>query len=359
MGLMKEDFWKKSCVIYYILDRITGKGYVGQTRQKLRRRMKSHKSGSALYIDCAIKKYGWEKFSVFVLEECATPEELNEREKYWIEILNTLYPNGYNRSAGGGNYIGSGRPVRCIDTGEIFESASEAERALGISAKNICRVCLKQHIRAGGLKFEYVDAPLTEEEKSRERKKPHIKPVRCLEYPDMIFESVTAAGEYFGINMRLISKACSGELIATNGLRFEFIDEKERAAAKILRENKARKKRAVRCLETGDIFESAGEAAKYFNTSRKSINTVCRGKQLTTAGHRFEFVDSPLSEDVKNRQSNQGSPRMVRCIETNQIFRSITEAADFLKMSNANIIAVCNGRTKTAGGYHWRFVSED
>ena len=90
-------------VIYKITCLITGKPYVGQTRQKLNRRISQHKCDSkkAKYgIDAAIKKYGWENFSVEVLETCPV-EMLNEREKFFIAKLNTQVPNGYNLTDGG------------------------------------------------------------------------------------------------------------------------------------------------------------------------------------------------------------------------------------------------------------------
>lgn len=88
-------------VIYKITCLITGKPYVGQTRQKLNRRIYGHKSNKGKSaIDVAIRKYGWENFSVEVLETCPV-EKLNEREIFWIRELNSKAPNGYNLTDGG------------------------------------------------------------------------------------------------------------------------------------------------------------------------------------------------------------------------------------------------------------------
>ena len=95
-------------VIYKITCLINGKLYVGQTRQKLSKRIAKHKYYSKQGrpgIDAAIAKYGWENFSVEVIESCPV-EQLNERELFWIAALNTKASNGYNLTDGGDGCTG-------------------------------------------------------------------------------------------------------------------------------------------------------------------------------------------------------------------------------------------------------------
>jgi len=90
-------------IIYKITNTVDGKIYVGQTRQKLKRRIGQHKVKSKKAtggIDAAIAKYGWENFTVEVLEECPV-ELLNEREIFFIAELNAKGSNGYNLTDGG------------------------------------------------------------------------------------------------------------------------------------------------------------------------------------------------------------------------------------------------------------------
>lgn len=50
------------------------------------------------------------------------------------------------------------RPVRCVETGVIYESTAEATRALGIHNYAIRRVCYGERKTAGGFHWEYVSA---------------------------------------------------------------------------------------------------------------------------------------------------------------------------------------------------------
>ena len=93
----------KMGVIYKITCTLNGKSYVGQTRQKLGRRITEHKRDSNRDrpgIDHAIHVHGWKNFTVEVLETCPV-EKMDERERHFIKLLGTKAPNGYNLTDGG------------------------------------------------------------------------------------------------------------------------------------------------------------------------------------------------------------------------------------------------------------------
>ena len=90
-------------VIYKITNTLNGKFYVGKTKQKLSRRITQHKYDSkkgSLGLGAAIRKYGWENFTVEVIETCPI-DKLNEREIFFIAELDCKSPNGYNLTDGG------------------------------------------------------------------------------------------------------------------------------------------------------------------------------------------------------------------------------------------------------------------
>lgn len=51
--------------------------------------------------------------------------------------------------------------------------------------------------------------------------------------------------------------------------------------------------------------------------------------------------------------------RAVYCIELGRKFKSQTEAANELGISQGNISSCCNGKLETAGGYHWRKIEKE
>lgn len=83
-------------IIYKIVNIVNNKIYIGKSKYNL-----VDYYGSGLQIVAAIKKYGKENFEKHILEECCE-EIVNEREIYWIDILNSTNSNiGYNISKGG------------------------------------------------------------------------------------------------------------------------------------------------------------------------------------------------------------------------------------------------------------------
>ena len=92
--------------IYKLTNKLNGMGYVGMTKN-FKRRMKEHRryrprssSYRGCRVDEIINQYGWENFTVEVIEVCDA-EIAEEREKHWIKELNTLEPHGYNYTTGG------------------------------------------------------------------------------------------------------------------------------------------------------------------------------------------------------------------------------------------------------------------
>lgn len=160
--------------IYCHRNKINNKSYIGQTCQKLERRFREGEG----YIHCsyfyhAIQKYGWNNFEHFILFDNLTLEEANFLEKKLIMLFDTTNPNkGYNLDSGGANKIHfeetkqkisdslkgrfakeknpmfgkispNAKKVLCIETNEVFNSATEAGRKYNIDNSSISKVCRK------------------------------------------------------------------------------------------------------------------------------------------------------------------------------------------------------------------------
>ena len=175
-------------VIYKFENKINGKVYIGQTVQKLSKRISSHKypgGNKNLPIDAAIKKYGIENFSITTIDHANSVDELNEKEKFWIKHYDCISPKGYNLEEGGrnsrkpksqkikvaiankGRFLGEKSPRskrvykfsldgRLLD---IYGSAREAARENGISSSQIASSCRGEHYLCKGYIWSYSEEP--------------------------------------------------------------------------------------------------------------------------------------------------------------------------------------------------------
>jgi len=103
---IKEDEIKEvmgSTGIIYKLTCPEGKSYIGRTIQSFKKRMDGHVYGKGYCreIKEAINKYGFNRFEKEIIWE-GRKDVLPEKEVHFIKHFNTMYPNGYNLSTGGG-----------------------------------------------------------------------------------------------------------------------------------------------------------------------------------------------------------------------------------------------------------------
>lgn len=129
----------------------------------------------------------------------------------------------------------------------------------------------------------------------------------------------------------------------------------------------------VRCIQTGEIFGSIGEAARWCDSTK--VGECCRGNRQHAGTHpqtgeklSWEFIlDDEIN--VENNiiechqlQNNEykhlaySSGKKVLCIETNEIFLCEADACNAYGASRGTIGRACNGKRKTALGKHWKWI---
>lgn len=353
---------KKSMVIYLLTDTTNGKQYVGKTTGKLGKRIRQHRRTKHTYVDRMIGAHGWENCTVEILDECATPAELNEREIYRIATLGTRAPNGYNLTEGGEGSSGykftqesiqrlslSHRMyhIVCVETGMIFDTAAEAAAWAGVQKAAIFRACNGISRTAGGYHWFYQEAPHLADHKPKVRENKNKRAVICVE-TGQIFESVSAAAKWAGVGKASIIRACNKKHRLVKGYHWQYADDPN---YKVM-VNRA--KRAVRCVETGEVFESITEAANWAGVNPMSIARACKNNEFTSAGYHWQYVGEALYSAERKFRGRQ--PISIMCIETGEVFRSITEAAKRIGLTQATISEVIDKDDRTAGGFHWRRV---
>lgn len=94
-------------IVYVCINMFDGRRYIGQTIQNFEVRKKRHlqdafKKNSQLYFHRALRKFGEDNFVWCILEHNISLEELNKKEKFYINKYKTNnHYNGYNMNEGG------------------------------------------------------------------------------------------------------------------------------------------------------------------------------------------------------------------------------------------------------------------
>lgn len=89
--------------------------------------------------------------------------------------------------------------------------------------------------------------------------------------------------------------------------------------------------------------------------AHKNPSKETREKMRVAFTNRTDDATQKAIEYCKGKSTTERRKKVV-CIETGRVFESIYEASLQTKVTRNNISANCNGRLKTAGGYHWAFV---
>ena len=127
---------ERYCEIYKIIHLTSGKIYVGQAVSHILNhkryrpyghegRFKCHiseafstKKNQSHYLNNAIRKYGVIDFVVELIE-CCERSVADEREIFYINELNSLFPNGFNLKKGGKTFTHSDESKKRVSTGVI------------------------------------------------------------------------------------------------------------------------------------------------------------------------------------------------------------------------------------------------
>ena len=110
--------------IYKTTNLLTGEVYVGQHRAS---ELDTSYFGSGKRLKAALTQYGKENFSVEVLDTANSPEELNEKEREWVELFKQQ-SNCYNINAGGAQDFERTNTKRSKSIAERWEDQQVRDR---------------------------------------------------------------------------------------------------------------------------------------------------------------------------------------------------------------------------------------
>lgn len=116
----------------------------------------------------------------------------------------------------------------------------------------------------------------------------------------------------------------------------------------------------VICLNTGIIYDSITSAKK--DTGAEHISACCSGK-IKTAGKDengnallWKYVEDYTGNEEVIITKQKRTKTKVLCLETNIEYNSAKDAERDTGIDSGSIGRVCNGKRKSAGGYHWKWI---
>lgn len=117
----------------------------------------------------------------------------------------------------------------------------------------------------------------------------------------------------------------------------------------------------VICIETQEIFNSGSEAERKYNIG--TVNYSCVSFDSTGGGYHWAFLDdSEKQERLKEfigKQPKKPFCKKVMCVENKEVYVSTVDASKNTNIKASQIQSAAQGRQKTAGGYHWRYLNEE
>lgn len=294
----------------YKLTSPSEKVYIGITSQPIKKRWKNgngYKRCPAM--NKAITKYGWENFTKEILLENTTESEAKSLETLLIKVhMSNDSRYGYNITEGGEGTKGF----------KLSEEQKEHLRQINLGKHHSEETKKKMSASRKGKKFPNRKRVLSEKERKR------------------------LSDNFKGTNNPLARK--------------------------------------VICLETLKVYDTMTQARE--ETGATKITACCNHyyKHKSSAGLHWEYYDDRLSDEdykkilqrlIKEQEENKNkhnteesikrlierSSVSVICVETGTIFNSIRDACRAYNLSPSCVCCCCKGKSKTAGGFHWRYAT--
>lgn len=350
------DNFKKDNYYVYKHTSPSGKIYIGITQQKPSKRW-----GNGLNYDYnthffnAIKKYGWENFTHEIIYEGISREEALKREKELIQYYDSSnQEKGYNISPGG-YALGEETVAKIKETRERKgtnkkESVRMKQRWADPELRESTIKNMRGKIRSDESRERYRQATLRrgspsaesiEKMKASLRQKTGEKSIR--KRPVLQIEPVT---------LKIVGR---------------FWTAKEASFAVGASKNYI----AMVCRKTGNESKAShGFFWCYEDEYSPEMFEKYRGISLTTTGKlsrkhtnnpnlqgRASFLGKHHTEIAKEKMSTVHS-KPVRCIELNETYKSIREAATAHGVCDSAIGKCLAGKARTSCGYHWEYVDK-
>lgn len=273
----------------------SGKDYIGQTINSVRKRLHGH-TCKELKVDEYIRSGA--EFTVEILSETKI-EFLDDAERYCISKFNTYYPDGLNMTHGGLSF----RDFNMTEERRKLASESAKRRWEDLEYRRNMSTKLRKAFSRPEFNI-FKDMHREHVKVLQERRKINIV---CLETGET-YTSIKEASERTGCSRIIIGKVIKGEGLTANGLHFisyspyvmedmegvlSYLKKWEAIVRHMQAYNPSNKERStsVKCVETGKTYRSISEASKDMSyvkgLSVSKISEILKGKRRTYNGYSF------------------------------------------------------------------------
>ena len=106
-------------------------------------------------------------------------------------------------------------------------------------------------------------------------------------------------------------------------------------------------------------FESASEAARQINVFKSNLTAACRGETNQCGGFQWKYKDSDKKIGIVPEKGGKIVYQYDKQMNLIALFISAMDAEKKTGIKAGNIRQCCSGRSKTAGGFVWRYLTED
>lgn len=313
--------------MYLSTNKLNGKVYIGITTRTLRERIGSHISSSRTssshnyYFSNAILKYGPDSFEWEIIDTGFSEDELNEKEIFYIDLYQSyLRENGYNLTYGGDGCRGNAETRARISASNLGKKRSDE------SKKRMSEVQKERQEEYG---------PFPQTEQSRKKISDNLK-----DHP---------------------------------------VSDETRLKLSLAQQGQSRHERPVLKLDKeGNVierFDSIVEASRISGYSFSTIYGVCSGAGNTCGGWVWKYDDERYEEIKKEREEEKKHKKGVltqkKVPSKKAVFKldkegkivaqysSMHEAGEQCHISQTLIANVCEGRTKSCGGWGWKYANPE
>lgn len=360
--------------LYKITNNLNGKIYIGQTIVTISRRWNQHKTNANkenpdMAISRAIKKYGYENFTIeeLLVSECHTLDELkeslNELEIMFIDYFNSLVDkNGYNIDKGGSSASINMQVVKVFNMDgillEVCDCAMDVSRKYNLSDATVRLICKGlQPNYNNAFVFRYEDDSFEKFNIFSNKNRPVYQFKKTGEFIKR-YDMTIQAEESIGQCIR--NEAIDNPYLLSGGYWWSYGNTFNYQGSSV--------KKKIDVYDANEHFiatyESISETSRITGVDTSAITKCCNNEAKVRKGFMFCYHGESLKSNTfvpnptYNRRAVNQYDKNNKYIST---FNSATDATKTFTDSGSTAITSCCRHRKhfnTVFGYKW-FYADD